>query len=193
MSGLGMGSIGGFGSVGMGMLSSVMKMSEGMRMQGKGQSGIDNFQWNDLVNPFTNAQISRQGGDLRSEQANMGFGTIVDAFRGGGTRGIMGGLGQAYNQRNMVNREVGANFDAQQRNIDMSTAQYGTKIQAMKEKRQTDELAGFGALLNQGMGMKYQGFADAANSFGALGQMGERGDETGGWGNYFGQESQRYN
>jgi hypothetical protein len=170
--------LGGMISGGIGALGGVMKMVQGTKMQNRAQQAINNFEWDDLHNPFASQQISRQGGDLQSEQAQLGFGTTVDALRGAGNRGILGGLGGAFNQNNMVNRQVASDWDRQQQNINMQTAQFSGKIQDMMEQRQSSELAGFGSLMNTGMGIKYQGLDNITNSAMSAGEAFDGRDKT---------------
>ena len=143
-----------------GAIAGYSKWREGRKMQKKAQALIDNFEWEELKNPYKDLQVSTMGADLRREEnARMGA-TAVDALQGGGTRAIVGGLGRLQAQNNLMNREIAANLDEQRKSIDYAAAQDDTRIRDMIEKRQSDELQGYGQMLNVGMGMKYGGAAD---------------------------------
>ena len=149
-----------------GIAGGAAKFFEGRRMQKQAEKFIENFEWQDLQNPFRNEQVSRLGADLKTEQANINAATSTEALRSGGTRALVGGLGRVEARKNDVNREVAANLDEQQAAINTRIAQQEVVNQNMVEKRQADELAGYGQMMNVGMGMKYQGITNAINGLG---------------------------
>lgn len=151
-----------------GLYGGVSKHFEGKKMQRRAQKLIDNFEFSELNNVQENRQVSTRGADLKIEEANRMAATNVEALRSGGSRAIVGGLGRVEANRNMVNREVGANLDMQEKEIQAAIAQDNGIIRGMRENRETNELAGYGQMLNVGMGMKYQGIADTYNSFSAM-------------------------
>ena len=153
-----------------GLVGGAAKFSEGRKMQNAAQASIDNFEWKDPQNAFRNQQVSTLGSELQREENARATATSTEALRSGGTRAIVGGLGRVVAQSNQVNREVGANLDQQQKQIDMAAAQDDVRIRDIHEKRQTEELEGYGAQLNAGMGMKWKGVGDGINAVGALGQ-----------------------
>lgn len=143
-----------------GVAGGISKHFEGKRMQKRAQKFIDNFEWQDLKAFSEDEQVSTLGSDLKTEQANMGAATQTEALRTGGQRALVGGLGKVEAGRNIVNQENAANLDQKQATINAKIADQKTQNQATNEKRQGDELAGYGQMLNTGMGMKYGGLAD---------------------------------
>lgn len=152
-----------------GLAGGAAKFFEGRSMQKKAERFIDNFEWQDLENPYKDLQVSTLGSDLRTEQANIGAATTTEALRSGGARGLAN-LAKVEAQRNLTNREIAADLDEQQKKIDYSAAGQDVVNQNMVEKRQEDELAGYGQMMNVGMGMKSQGIDNAVNAVGAFGQ-----------------------
>jgi hypothetical protein len=59
-----------------------------------------------------------------------------------------------------MNKEIASNLDEQRKAIDFASAGEEGKIRDMMENRQANELAGYGQMLNVGMGMKYGGVSD---------------------------------
>lgn len=143
-----------------GTIAGFKKSAEGKRMQKLAQSKIDSFEWQELSNPYKNLQVSTAGADLRREEAARNTATSVDAIRSGGTRSIAANLGKVQAQNNLTNADIAANLDEQQKSIDMMAAQDEAAIRGMNEVRQANELAGYGQMMNVGMGMKYQGLGD---------------------------------
>lgn len=153
-----------------GLASGAAKFFEGRAAQKKAEQFIQNFQWQDLQNPFENVQVSTLGADLRSQEAARTTATTVDAIRSGGTRAIAGNMGRAQAQNNLVNREIAANLDQEQAQLNKMAAQQDVVNQNMVEQRQANELQGYGQMMNVGMGMKYGGLTSIANAAGVLGQ-----------------------
>ncbi|NRA77277.1 MAG: hypothetical protein HRU18_03630 [Pseudoalteromonas sp.] len=151
----------------MGLAGGISKFFEGRDMQKRAQEYIDKFEWEDLKNVFRGNQVSTLGSDLRAREAARDFSTTMDNIRGAGARGIVGSVGQLNQQRNLMNQQIGADLDQQQKAIDMAASQDDARIRAMKEQRQAQELAGYGQMLNTGMGMKYSGISDGINAIGA--------------------------
>jgi len=143
-----------------GMYGAIAKNIEAKKMQSKGQEGIDNFEWMDLENSYSDTSISTAGGELQMENAATNTAAMVEAARSGGTRGLVGSLEAIQANSNQVAGQVGANWDAQQKAIDFAKAGDKGVIRGMNEIRQGNELAGYGQMMGVGMDMKYQSYAD---------------------------------
>ena len=148
-----------------GLVGGASKFFEGRKMQRKAEGLIKEFEWEDLESPFKDVQVSTLGAYLRAEEASRNTATAMNTLRSGGTRAIVGGVGRVQENNNIVNREIAAGLDQQQKNIDLMEAQDRVTIRGMKEKRQADELQGYGQMMNTGMNMRYQGIADLYNTF----------------------------
>jgi hypothetical protein len=147
-----------------GVAGGASKFFEGKKMQRRADKFIEDFKFSELNNVQEDRQVSTRGSDLMNEQANLMASTSVDALRSGGTRSIVGGLGRVEANRNQVSRETGANLDMQEKEIQAATAADNANLRAMRENRETNELSGYGQMLNVGMGMKYQGITDVYNA-----------------------------
>lgn len=135
-------------------------MVEGKKMQREAQNAIDNFKWQELNNPYEDLQVSTLGADLKREELARGQATNVEALRGAGTRGLVGGLGRVQEMTNQGNLEVAADLDRQRKDINKMVAQDETRIRDMVENRQTNELAGYGQQLQVGREQYATGFKD---------------------------------
>ena len=155
-----------------GIAGGVSKFFEGQSMQRKAQELINNFEWQDLQNPYENQQVSTLGSDLQTEQANIATAGNVEALRGGGNRALVGGLGRVQAQSNDLNRQIAANLDQQQKQIDFAKSGQDVRNQDIMEKRQGDELAGYGAMLGAGQQAKFGGMTDILNTAGFAAQTG---------------------
>lgn len=152
-----------------GLVGGAAKFFEGRKMQRQAQQLIDNFEWQDLENAYTNKQVSTLGSDLMREENARAMATATGALREGGSRALIGGLGKVVSQSNTMNREIAANLDEQQKALDLAAAADDVRIRSMVEQRQSDELAGYGEMLQQGRSMKNAGFSEGLNAIGGLG------------------------
>ena len=153
-----------------GLVGGAAKFFEGRKMQQEANKNIAAFKWDELQNVGESLQVSTLGSDLAVEENARNTATAVDSLRGGGNRALVGGLGRIMSQSDNVARKAGADLDMQQKEIDKITANDSVRIRDMKETRQTDELAGYGAQLNAGMDLKQQGISNVMNAVGTIGQ-----------------------
>lgn len=151
-----------------GAVSGFSTIKEGKQMIKAGQQGIDNFAWQDLSNPYKNLAPSTAGADLRREEAARTTATSVNALQQGGNRALVGGVGKVQAQNNLVNRDIAADLDEKQKAIDMAAAGQDVNNQNMIEKRQQDELAGYGNMVNVGMDLRQQGRGALVAAAGAI-------------------------
>lgn len=152
-----------------GLAGGAAKFFEGRKTQRQAQELIDNFEWQDLENAYTNKQVSTLGSDLMREENARAMSTATGALREGGSRALIGGLGKVVSQSNTMNREIAANLDEQQKALDLAAAEDDVRIRSMVEERQANELAGYGEMLQQGRSMKNAGFSEGLNAIGTLG------------------------
>jgi hypothetical protein len=155
-----------------GVIGGAAKFFEGRKMQQKAEAFIDNFEPQVLQNAYDDLQVSTIGADMRREEAARTTATSVDALRAGGTRALVGGLGRVQQNNNLVNQQISANLDEQQKKIDYAAAQQDMMNQGIIEQRQNAELAGYGQMMNVGMGMKYQGIDNLVNTVGGANASG---------------------
>jgi len=147
-----------------GLYGGISKFFEGKKMQKRGQKLIDNFEFSDLDNVQEDRQVSTRASDLAVEQGNIMAATSTEAIRSGGARAIAGGLGRVQARQNDIVNQAGANLDMQEKEIQAATARDNAAIRSMRESREANELAGYGQMMNVGMGMKYQGTTDVYNT-----------------------------
>lgn len=151
------GAISGFGSI-----------KEGKKMIRAGQEGIANFEWQDLTNPYKNLTPSTAGADIQREESARAVATGVSALQAGGNRALVGGIGKLQAASDETNRKIAADVDQRLKEIQFAGAGQDVNIQGMMEKRQGDELAGYGNMINVGMDLKQQGKGALVASAGAV-------------------------
>lgn len=159
------------GSLAMGIAGGVSKQREGRKMQQEAQKQIDAFKWQALQNPYKTMQVSTVGADLQREAAATTEAGMIDTLQQAGDRAVLGSVGKVQANSNMLNRQIAVDLDRQQQEIDKAAAQQDINNQMMVEQRQSNELAGYGQMLNTGIQTRQQGWNDIVNGVGAASQM----------------------
>ena len=161
---------------GVGALASGIQAISGAKQKRDAQQELENYQRQELANVAEGLQVSTLGADLqREEQARLAS-TQVDALQGAGARGLIGGLGRVEAGSQMVNRQIGADLDAQQKQIDQMRAQDEANIRGMQEQREASDIAGLSSQYNAGNAMMWEGIGgitQAASSAIGGGEGGE--------------------
>lgn len=151
-----------------GAISGFSTIKQGKKMMAAGQAGIDNFKWQDLSNPYKNLTASTAGAEMRADEGARATATSVNALQAGGNRALVGGVGKVQAQNNLLNRDIAASLDEKNKEIQFAAAGQDVNNQAITEKRQTDELAGYGNMVNVGMDMKQNGMGQLVAAAGAI-------------------------
>lgn len=153
----------------------IAKTAIGAAQAGKARRALDKFKRQDLTNIAEGLTVSTLGADLQTQEAQRRFATSVDALRSGGVRGVVGGLAQQEAQQQVLQRQIAADLDQQQRQIDMVRAQDEARIQGMTEQRESfdyQQLLGQQAAGRQQVGA---GIGDIASAGMFLaGQLGDK-------------------
>jgi hypothetical protein len=123
---------------------------QGAKQARDAKNALENYERQELKNVAEDLQVSTLGSDLqREEQARLSV-SQIDALQGSGTRGIIGGLGRVEAGNQNVNRQIAADLDMQQREIDRMRAQDETRIQGMQEQREVADINALSSQYNTG-------------------------------------------
>tara|TARA_R110002073_G_scaffold3315_6_gene22358 strand:- start:20902 stop:21555 length:654 start_codon:yes stop_codon:yes gene_type:complete len=151
----------------------------------KMQKAIDSYQRQELTNAYADTQVSKYAANLQREELARNTASSVQALRSGGIRalGAVGGLQEAN-----INtaRQIGADLDKQQNNIELLRARDEARIQRLQENREIADLEGMGNELNTQQQNTANGINNAISGVGsglsALGGVGGLGGMFGGAG-----------
>ena len=130
--------------------ASLYQTYEGKKRQKEAERELNNYQRQELSNAYEDIQVSQLGANLRREELARSQASSVDALRQGGVRGLVGGLGQVQAQGTQVSRDIAANLDEQQKQIDFARAQDDTRIRDIQEQREIGDIAGLGQAVEVG-------------------------------------------
>ena len=147
-----------------GALASGIQAISGAKQRRDAKNALENYERQNLENVAEGLQVSTLGSDLqREEQARLAA-SQVGALQGAGVRGLVGGLGRVEAGNQMTNREIGANLDAQQKQIDQMYAQDQANIRGMQEQREVGDISALSSQYEAGNAMMWQGIGGIAQS-----------------------------
>jgi|SRR6478736_562878 len=125
-----------------------------------------------LENIANQLKVSTLGAKNRQEGQSVLEATQVAALQNAGTRGIIGGLGNVTAGSQAVNRDIAADLDQQQKNIEMLKAEDASRIRQTKEERQRAKLAALSSQYNAAADAQAQGTANVISGLGTAASSG---------------------
>lgn len=135
------------------------------------KDALENLKIPEAKNIAEGLQVSTLGADLQREELGRQYATGVDALRSGGIRGVIGGLGTLNAQQNLANKQIGADLDMQQRQIDQIRAQDEQRIQGIQEQRYQNDVAALSSQFSAGQQGMMQGISGVAQGVASGAQM----------------------
>lgn len=131
-----------------------------------------------LTNIADGMQVSTLGSDLqKQENARLGA-TQIGALQDGGTRALIGGVGNVAAANQDMNARIAAGLDDQQINISNVRAQDNQRIQMTKDQRQANKLAALSSQYNAASQNQAQGMANIVQGAGMAGNAFANGKKT---------------
>lgn len=163
---------------GMSVVGGAYNMIQGAKQRRDAKNALDNYKRQELKNTAEDLQVSTLGADRqREEQARLAS-TQVDALRGAGTRGIIGGLGRVEAGNQNVNADIAANLDEQQKQLDKMKAQEEANIRGIQENRENADISALSSQYNAGNEAFQQGIGQAIGGVGAVANQFGKKDTT---------------
>ena len=157
-----------------GVLGAGYQVYKGANDAKDAKNALNNYQRQEFNNVAEGLQVSTLGADLQKEEQARLAAAQVGALQGAGVRGVFGGLGRVEAGNQMVNRQIGADLDMQQKQIDQMYAQDKANIRGMQEQREVADISGLSSQYNAGNQMMWDGIGGVAQStisgLGALGK-----------------------
>jgi hypothetical protein len=153
---------------GMSVVGGAYNMIQGAKQRRDARKALENYERQELKNTAENLQVSTLGADRRREEQARLAGTQIDALKGAGTRGIIGGLGRVEAGNQNVNADIAANLDEQQKQIDQMKAQEDANIRAMQENRENADISALSSQYNAGNESFQQGIGQTIGGVGAI-------------------------
>lgn len=157
---------------GVGLYSTI----QGAKQSKEAQRALEAYQRQEFQNVAEGMQVSTLGADLQREEQQRVAASQINALQEAGTRGIVGGAGRVEAGNQAVNRQIGADLDMQQKQIDQIRAQDEARIRDMQENREMQDISALSSQYNtgqqnmmSGLGNVIAGTGQAITGFGSRG------------------------
>lgn len=128
--------------------ASILQTTSANKRAKETQKLIDNYQRQDITNPYENTQISTLGADRQREDLARAIATNAAYAAQGGSRAISALTPQMIAQSNAQEAQIVANLDEQEKQRQQLIARGNEMVQNMTENREANDLAGLGNSLN---------------------------------------------
>lgn len=135
----------------------------------KTREAIENFQRQDLVNPYSQVQLSTIKADNQTDANLSANATNIDALQRGGTRAIIGGLPKVSESNILLQGLIAEDFAKQDLERQYSIAQGEGLLTQIRENREIGALDGLGQQLQTARQDAASGFSNIISSGLALG------------------------
>lgn len=149
-------------AVGLGL--SVYQTVDAKKKEKEAKQAADEYQRQNLTNPYENLQVSTLGADLQQQNLNNQVTTATDALRAGGARAVLGGLPTIYDNVIQANQQIAAGLDQQYNQNQQARAQGNAMVQNMNEQRESNDLLGIGNAMNVARQEYNQGLSNTIKS-----------------------------
>ncbi|MES2864113.1 MAG: hypothetical protein V4666_08345 [Bacteroidota bacterium] len=122
-----------------------------------------------LENVANELKVSTIGAKNRQEGQSALEATQIDALQQAGTRGVIGGAGIVAAGSQAINKDISADLDLQQKEIDAIKSQDAARIRSVKEERQKAKLAALSSQYNAANDAEQQGYGNIIQGAGSAG------------------------
>lgn len=130
--------------------ASVGQMVGGRKMAREARKEIDDYQRQDLTNPYEGLQVSTLGADRQRQDLARSIATLANQAAMGGSRAILGLAPQLLAQQNQQTAQIAAELDQQEKQRQQLIARGNEMVQNMTEVREQQDLAGLGQMWQTG-------------------------------------------
>jgi hypothetical protein len=155
-------------AIGTAAYSGYQAYSEGEKKK-SAKKALENLPVPEATNVGNGLQVSTKGTDLRTKNAQQVSASAIDALRGSGTRGVIGGVGAVQAQNNAIAESNASNLDEQQKNIDQIKAQDNIRLQGIGENRFQQNVSALSSQYNSAQDAQNQAIANGVSSLTTVG------------------------
>lgn len=126
------------------VVGGVAQMIIAAKQAKKAREAEERYNRQELTNVYSGLSVSTAGSDLQREELARATATGVEALQKAGSREVVAGMGRLQAGNIQQSRQIGADLDRQQKEIDRLRARDEARIQRGIERREEADLAGIG-------------------------------------------------
>lgn len=157
-------------SGGLGLVGGLAQTLSSARQEKEASRALDNYEKQQLNNVANNLEVSTLGADIQRQEQSRLASSQIDAARGGGTRSLLASLGRIEAGNQNVNRQIAADIDMQQKQIQQQQAEDEARIRAMRENRENADVAALSSQVQAGRQDMWGGIGNIVRGAGMAGQ-----------------------
>lgn len=154
----------------LGAIGGLAQTLQAAKQEKEASRALENYERQQLTNVANNLEVSTLGADIQRQEQSRLASTQIDALRGGGTRALLGGLGRVEAGNQNVNRQIAADIDMQQKQIQQQQAEDEARIRAMQENRENADVAALSSQVQAGRQDMWGGIGNMVRGVGMAGQ-----------------------
>jgi hypothetical protein len=155
----------------LGLAGSASQIIGGAKQKRAALKAAREFQRQELKNYAEGRQVSTLGATLAREEMARQTAAGIGALQAGGIRGVVGGIGALQEANTRGARQIGAELDIQQQQLDREVMAENQAIRQMQEQRDVQELNAIQAQMNAGEQMQQAGIGGIAQTALSIGSM----------------------
>lgn len=141
---------------------------DGISKSNKAKKSLDNLNTPELENPYREVSVSTLGSDLIKEEGQRATANILEGMQGGSARTMLSGLPQLASFTNNINQKAAYDIDTQMQKREYGIAGYEAQLNGVEESRYQGEIAGLGAMYNNGQQQMWNGIKGTLSAAGSL-------------------------
>ena len=114
----------------------------------KAQAQLNNYERQELINPYKDIKLSTYGTDIQRQDANRDVATLTEASRNAGIRGVFGAVPKIGALSNKVNENIGQQLEQQDINRQQAIARGEMQLMGVKENRDNQNISAISSQWN---------------------------------------------
>ena len=143
---------------------------KGLMDSSDAEKALNNLSVPEYENPNRDIKISTSGSDLLKEEGQRRTANILDTLQGGSARNVFSALPNLVAMNNGINQQASVDIDKQMINREYAIANYEGRLNDVEENRYQSEIAGLGAMYNQGQQTMWNGINGTIAGLGSVGR-----------------------
>lgn len=153
---------------GVSMVGGIAKTVGGIIGKNKWEDRIENYDRQELMNPYENLKVSTEGAMMKQRNSAVNTATALHNLRMSGTNAVFGNTQKVISENNRVNQGITSDIDRQLNRNEYLKATGEMQVQRMTERREEGDLAGMGAQYEANRQDAWGGVSDFTQGAGVL-------------------------
>ncbi len=152
---------------------------DGMVKSKKAEKALANLTVPELENPNRDISVSTVGSDLMKEEGQRQSANILGSLQYSDASNMFTALPRLASMNNQINQQASLQIDNQMQRREYAIAGYEERLNQVEENRYQGEVAGLGAMYNNGQQQMWNGIKGTISGAGSIGRAMDGGTDVG--------------